>query len=90
MVKVLSSQSAIDIAIQTSGDATAALALAIANGISLTDELTAGQELATVGVVSADVANYYNNKKLTPATAATENLNDADGIFNEVFNSVFS
>ena len=69
MVKALSQQSMLDIAIQTSGSAEATFALALANDLSITDDLSAGQELQTVAVVDRDIFGYYRNKALTPATA---------------------
>ena len=70
MVKVLQSQSVIDLAIQTAGSAKAAFALAVANGLSITDDLTAGSDIELVDVVDRDITAYYVNKSLTPATAS--------------------
>lgn len=67
-MKALNEQSIIDLAIQTAGSVEAAFDLAKKNGLSLTDELTAGQELAAVDVVSKPVASYFNQKEIKPAT----------------------
>jgi hypothetical protein len=69
MVKVLSQQSLLDVAIQQAGTAEAAVLLALANGLSVTDELDAGQELTTVAAIDRDIFNYYANNQLKPATA---------------------
>jgi hypothetical protein len=70
-VKVLQGQSIFDIAIQELGSAEGAFDLAVLNGISITDELTPGQELALPTVVNKQIASYYANKGLKPATALT-------------------
>jgi len=65
-------QSIIDIALQTSGDVSAALDLAIANDLNITDDLVLGSTLSTVDVVNRGVVNRYNEKKTTPATDISE------------------
>lgn len=73
-MKALSGQSLLDLAIQSSGSASAAFALAVANGISLTGE-PAG-ELTAVDVANKAVADYYAARNLMPATAITEAIGD--------------
>ena len=70
-MKVLSGQSVLDVEIQTAGSAEAAFLLAAANGLSITGELDAGDELATVAAIDRDVFNYYSSNQLKPATAIT-------------------
>ncbi|MDR0559123.1 MAG: hypothetical protein LBG92_03070 [Prevotellaceae bacterium] len=70
VVTVLSRQSLLDLAVQTSGSAEAAFELAAKNGISVTDDIDAGCELETVAVANAATANYYRNNDIKPATAA--------------------
>lgn len=65
---VLDRQSIFDIAIQHCGAAEAEYDIAMLNGISITDELNAGQLLELPSVINKDVVAYYTNKKLTPAT----------------------
>jgi hypothetical protein len=70
-MRVLEGQSVFDIAVQTAGGVEAAFSLALANGVSLTDDLTAGQELATVTPANKPIAEYYANKNIMPATGLT-------------------
>ena len=46
-------------------------ALAVVNGLSLTDDLPAGAEIKLPDSVNkdSDVLNYYTSKRLQPATA---------------------
>jgi hypothetical protein len=78
-MKSLSGQSILDIAIQTAGSAEAAVLLALANRLSITDELTAGQELTTVTAIDRDIFNYYTNNQLKPATAITATAGGSTG-----------
>ncbi|MDR0834610.1 MAG: hypothetical protein LBN93_10595 [Candidatus Symbiothrix sp.] len=75
-VKALEKQSVLDIAVQTAGSVEAAFLLAFENGLSMTDDLSAGDEMTSTNIVSRDIADYYKNKRLTPATALTENLGE--------------
>jgi hypothetical protein len=65
---VLSGQSLLDLAMQTAGDATAAIAMAIANGISPTFSPHTGATLATVPTVNRDAAAYLSANDIKPAT----------------------
>ena len=87
-VRVKDNQSLFDIAIQTAGSAEAAFALALANDLSITDDLAIGQELQTVPIMSIDIANFYRNRALTPATAFIGEA-DESGIFSDEFTSEF-
>ena len=70
-VKVLPLQSLLDIAIQHTGAVESVFAIAVANGLSLTDDLPAGAEIQLPDSVNkdSDVLNYYSAKRLQPATA---------------------
>jgi hypothetical protein len=68
-MKTLEGQTIFDIAVQQCGSADAAFALAVLNGVSLTDDLIPGKELALPEVVNADVALYFKSKNLQPATS---------------------
>ena len=67
-VTVLSGQSMLDLAMQVAGDATAAIKMAIKNGVSPTYSPTAGVQLATAPVVNRDVAAYLSANDIKPAT----------------------
>ncbi len=89
-IKALSKQSLFDLAIQTSGSVTATIKLALAYDLSITDELSPGQEITIVDVANADIKNYYTNKQLTPATAITgTGIFKASGVFNKIFDKEF-
>lgn len=72
---ILHSQSLLDLAIQHTGSVENAFALAVANGLSLTDELEAGEESGIPKVeANKDILNYYQAKRLQPATAISQTL----------------
>lgn len=73
-IKVLHNQTLLDISIYLFGTAIGAMSLAIANDISLTDDLEVGQILNVPE--NSDfgqrlIAEYFQNKGLKPATAIT-------------------
>jgi hypothetical protein len=70
-VIILHNQSLLDIAIQHTGAVENTFALAVVNGLSLTDDLPAGTEIKLPDSVNkdSDVLNYYTAKRLQPATA---------------------
>ena len=70
-VKVLPLQSLLDMAIQHTGAVESVFAIAVANGLSLTDDLPAGAEIKIPDSMNkdSDVLNYYSAKRLQPATA---------------------
>jgi hypothetical protein len=70
-MRVLESQSIFDAALQECGGVESAFALALENGVSLTDDLAAGQELATVTAANKPIAEYYKNRNILPATGLT-------------------
>jgi len=88
-VTALSGQSVLDLAVQTSGDACSAILMAIANDISITETLIPATVLRTVALANRDIANYYTNKNLQPATALSEFDDLIFGIFDNTFDSTF-
>jgi hypothetical protein len=68
-VKVLNGQSLFDLAIQVAGSVEAVFDIALANGISITDELRPGTVLTIPAVVGRQVADYYAANGICPATA---------------------
>lgn len=68
LYKISEGQSVLDVAVQKCGAAEAALALAIRNEVSITEELSIGKEIVLSEVVNKNIAAYYANKNLSPAT----------------------
>ena len=70
-INVLPLQSLLDIAVQHTGAVENTFAIAVANGLSLTDDLPAGAEIKIPDSANkdSDVLNYYIAKSLQPATA---------------------
>jgi hypothetical protein len=68
---ILHNQSLLDLAVQHTGAVENTFALAVVNGLSLTDDLPAGAEIKLPDSVNKDndVLNYYSAKRLQPATA---------------------
>lgn len=74
-VIVLHNQSLFDVALQHTGTIESLFELALANGISVTDDLTAGTPLSLgegQRVRNKDVLDYYTAKKIQPATGFTQ------------------
>lgn len=72
---VLHHQSFLDLAIQHTGSVENVFAIAVANGLSLTDDLESGEALnlePTTINQNKDILSYYQSKKLQPATAVTQ------------------
>lgn len=67
-VKVKDRQTMLDVALQTSGSLEGLMALAIANGKSVTDELADGEVLQVVEVVDVTVVERYKVDGVNPAT----------------------
>lgn len=70
MITVLPNQSLFDIAIQEDGNVLATFEWALANGISITKELVAGQKLIAPKAVNRndEIARYFKSKKQNIAT----------------------
>jgi len=87
VMKVSEGQSLIDIAIQYCGSADAAMAIAVLNELSITDDPIPGTELLFPDVVNADVIAYYKNYAIIPATlidSAIQVSNVIDTVYREV------
>lgn len=82
METVLHNQSLIDVALKATGNAANAIQYAIANNISITDELEPGNILSRANVVeNTDIKNYYIVKSIQPATdTKTDIIQYNDGI----------
>lgn len=94
MIYAIDNQSVLDVAVQESGSVMAAFEWALANGVSITDELQPGQELVfpTSGFLNSDVAIYFKGKKQMIATAFNgeiENLIPDLGIGTMAVESTF-
>lgn len=68
---VRNGQTALDIAIQQAGSVEAVVALAFANGISITDDLVTGSFLVNTDVINKAVVRLYADEKRHPATGET-------------------
>lgn len=71
-IVVSSRQSLIDVAVQHGGDFGVAFDMAEANGLSLTDDVEAGEKLALPNVQNAKVVQYYTTNGICPATSITQ------------------
>lgn len=72
VIKTMLLQSYLDVAIQHTGKVENAFTIALANGKSITDELSAGSNCFIPEVIEdKDVFNYYRSKGIQPATAIT-------------------
>jgi len=71
-MKALNNQSLLDLAIQAAGHVEGVVVLAQENGLSVTAELTPGDDVTTISatLVDADIQNYYTTRKVRPATDA--------------------
>ena len=74
MATVLHNQSILDFAIQHTGSAQNAFEIAMANNMSVTEQLTAGHTLVIPSSIvnDVDVKNYYQSKSIQPATDITQ------------------
>lgn len=72
-IGVLHNQSLLDIAISYGGNISVAFAIALENGISVTDDLQPGRLLAIPENIAQDVeiVNYYRSRGIHPATAVS-------------------
>lgn len=83
MITVLNNQSLFDISIRYTGTIENAFKIAVANGLSLTDELEPGAQLIIPSDVEMnnDVVSYFSAKGIQPATGLTEyDLNIANTV----------
>lgn len=83
-MRVLEGQTVIDVAIQESGSAEAAYHIAQQNGISITDDMqTMLEQIEIPEVVDKQIATYYANRNIKPATASDVNTDNVERIFFE-------
>lgn len=78
-VKVVAKQSLFDIAIENQGSVLQAFRWAQQNGLSVTDELTPGQELEFPDITdnsNTDITSYFSGSSKKIATATTYTSED--------------
>lgn len=73
---VLNNQTILDVSLQHTGTVENCLAIAVANGFSVSDPLIPGTELIIPEniKINTDVLNYYSAKKIQPATGGIDPL----------------
>lgn len=74
-IVILHNQSLLDACLQHTGTIESLFDLALVNGLSVTDDLTAGQVLSLTlseGTKDKDILNYYTAKNIQPATAFSQ------------------
>lgn len=72
-INIQQNQNLLDICLQTTGSLDGLFDLAMANNLSITDELQAGQTIVISGGIATnqDILNYYKQNSVQPATAIT-------------------
>lgn len=82
-VKVLSNQTFLDLSIQYTGNVFNAFAIALHNGLSITDDLINGStiEIPDGLTMSAKELQYYAAREILPATGITKQLQEEDYSF---------
>lgn len=90
-ITVLHHQSLLDLALQHTGRVENAFELALANGLSLTDDVQAGERLELPQSIAqdADILAYYTAKHIQPATAITGQSEKLEGISYWAINQDF-
>ncbi|WP_312399474.1 hypothetical protein [Chryseobacterium sp.] len=70
---VLHNQSLLDFSIQHTGSVANAFVIAVANGFSVSDLITAGTSLQIPDTIqiTSNILNYYKAKKIQPSTGLT-------------------
>jgi len=86
-VTILEGQSLLDVALQELGSLEGAYALAVLNGLSLTDSLAAGMMLQLPDVVDKRIVNYYLERNIRPATLFDPETKQR--IFDDTFDFTF-
>ncbi|MCZ2140824.1 MAG: hypothetical protein LC096_05465 [Bacteroidia bacterium] len=89
MAKLLHNQSIIDLCLQHTGSLNGLVDLAIANGVSITEDLVVGSELVVPKNIAnnATVLNFYKRKNIVPAIGNTiENQQQLSDFTNEFTN----
>lgn len=87
-MKAAGRQSVTDIAIQETGSVETALDIAQRNNISITHDLTPGQDLSVPGPSNKAVVNYLSSRSARPATQAVP-VDDETLLFDNVFDETF-
>ena len=73
IITVLHNQSLLDLALQHTGSIESIFELAVINGKSVTDDMTAGASLLVEeATTNKDILAYYTAKNIQPATAFTK------------------
>lgn len=92
MSRVLQRQSLLDMAIQEGGTLQILMELAQANNLSITDELSPGEEIQFSGQGDKKVVDIYRKNGYKPASSITIEDIDIDvqmKIFDETFDEKF-
>jgi len=80
-ITVLNNQSLFDISVQEYGTIEGVFEIALANGLSVTDTLTAGQKLIIPEIdqslVQPEIVDYYKRNDIHPATGETNVIETA-------------
>lgn len=76
MVDVKLNQSIIDIAMEHCGSAEAAWDIAVANGVSMTDDISVGSGLELPCVVSSRIVNHYRSLRHSLGTGMSDDAVD--------------
>lgn len=87
-VQALEGQSLLDLAVQTSGDATGVASLSRINGLPVTSPLDLKRLIDRGEEIDRRRRQYYEQRKIKPATELTVSLSDG-GIFTDEFSDVF-
>jgi 5'(3')-deoxyribonucleotidase len=76
---VFHNQSVLDCTLQQTGSLKKLFEFAVNNNTSITDELKAGNVFNFPEIDDTDIFNYFNNKKIIPATALIDDsVNDTE------------
>jgi hypothetical protein len=88
---VLHNQSVFDVTLQHTGSFKGLFALALLNGLSITEDLDAGRVLEVPAVDNAELLNFYLIRNAIPATAInTFSITpEADGIGSMIIETNF-
>lgn len=71
-MRILEGQSLLDASIQACGSVEGLFSLALANGISITEELPPGRLLEAPSPIDKDIVDYFSTKGIYPVTAITQ------------------
>ena len=69
IINIEPTQTLYDVALQECGDQSAAVDIALLNGIDVTDTPAPGTALLLPDIVNRRVGKYYSDNKIKPATA---------------------